>query len=181
MLRSLFTWFLLLGAALAISACCVNNTCDCRDTYDNVVFFRFNVAPNSPGGFTPQELDTIYIQRKPVNPKSLIKADTVRLIRALADAQDSVAIGPNLTFGSATLPFTKYQYTIWPAIRSTATLPRPTFVVDSLHVESTFADVSGCCTCYKNIRKDLHLNGKLVSALDESGQDQPVYITLSKL
>lgn len=174
MLRSSFTRFLLLGT-LALSACCANKSCDCRDTFDNVVFLRFNVTPGSPGAFTRQELDTIIITRTPVAPRSTIKPDTLRLPRTLAQADDSIALGQGLTFASATLRFTKYQYKLWPA-----RLPKQVFVVDSLHAQSRPEGVDGCCTCYQVIRKDLRLNGDSINVMDPTGQDKPVYVQLKK-
>ncbi|UOQ55375.1 hypothetical protein [Hymenobacter cellulosivorans] len=174
MLRSFLTWFLLFGT-LALSACCANKSCDCRDTLDNVVLLRFDVTPGSPNAFARKDVDTIIITRKPLAPLSPIKPDTLRLIRTLAQADDSIALGQGRTFPSAALPFFKYQYKIWPASD-----PKQVFVVDSLHVQSRPEAVDGCCTCYQVIRKDLHLNGDTINLLDPTGQDKPMYVQLEK-
>ncbi|PJJ59195.1 hypothetical protein [Hymenobacter chitinivorans] len=176
MLRSFLTWLLLLGSTLLVGACCANNSCYCQDTFDNVVFFRFNAVAGTPGAFTPQELDTIIITRTPVAPKSTLKPDTIRIVRAtLAQIDDSIALGQGLTFSSAPLRFTKYQYRIWPA-----GLPQQVFKIDSLNVQSRPDAVDGCCTCYKVIAKDLRLNNVPVNLLDPKDSEKPVYTLLRK-
>ncbi|UOQ74629.1 hypothetical protein [Hymenobacter cellulosilyticus] len=175
MLRSSFTRLLLLGSTLALGACCANKSCFCQDAYDNVVFFRFNVKPGTPGAFTAAELATIIITRTPVSPRSTFKPDTVRLTRTLAQVDDSIALGTSLTFPSAGLRFTQYQYKIWPA-----SLPKQTFVIDSLRVQSRPDAVDGCCTCYQVTRKDLRLDKDSINVMDPTGQDKPVYVLLNK-
>ncbi|TGE16805.1 hypothetical protein [Hymenobacter elongatus] len=171
MLRKLLTWFLLLGATLAVSACCVNNTCFCRDNNDDVVFFRFTLGP---GQFSAAEVDTVYIQRKALDPKSAFKGDSIRIIRTPANAGDSLVLGPTGPFTALGVRFTNYQYTI------RLTHPVRRFVIDSLRVEGRFESESGCCTCYRNLRKSLRVNGVRYDAYDPTGEDKPVYIPLSK-
>ncbi|TGE25430.1 hypothetical protein E5K00_09635 [Hymenobacter aquaticus] len=173
MLRSLLTWFLLLGSALAISACCVNNTCLCQDAYDDDVFLRFNLDVAN-GGFKPTEVDTLVLVRRIKDPKSSTRPDTVVIGRALANVAQPFSIGPSRPFTRSGVRFTQFIYTV--ALLHS----ERRFVVDPIEVESRFVDESACCTCSRNRKKTVVVNNVQYDAHDPTDQDQPVYITLSK-
>ncbi|MCB2377735.1 hypothetical protein LGH70_09095 [Hymenobacter sp. BT635] len=173
MLRSLLTWFLLLGSGLLLSACCVNNTCLCQDGADDDVFLRFNLDPANKG-FTAREVDTILIVRRPKDPRSTIRPDTIVIGRALANVAEPIAIGPGRPFSRSGVRFTQFIYNL------SFLHSEKRFVVDPIAVESRPVDESACCTCSRNQKKVVVVNNVQYDAHDPTNEDKPVYITLNK-
>ncbi|TGE29625.1 hypothetical protein [Hymenobacter metallicola] len=163
MLRNLFTWFLLLGAALTVAACCVNNECDCRDNTDDAVYLKFSLADsaNAGPGFVYEELRRIYIRRQPVRSTNEIGTlpgpDSVLLTRTRAQLRDSLLLSPSSPFTSSGRRFDAYQYTIRIANPKKAQAQTNRFVLANISVQGAFDEASACCTCYRNTVKTFDL------------------------
>lgn len=178
MRRTLFTWFLLLGAALAISACCANNSCDCRDSTDDAVYLRFSLDSLGGTGFYSKEVRNVYIRRQPVrmaDEKAALPApDSVRLTRTLAQLRDSIVLSPTTPFTNQGRRFDAYQYIIRMPEKIGAK-PLRKLLISDVSVQGSFNQSDGCCTCYTNTRKQLTIDGK---KYDFSGQPaQTVVLT----
>ncbi|MCB2408295.1 hypothetical protein [Hymenobacter lucidus] len=162
MQRNLLTWFLLLGSALAISACCANNECVCLDNTDDAVYLKFSLDSLGGTGFFYRELRTIYIRRIPVrgaNETAVLPApDSVLITRTRTQLRDTIVLSPTTPFTSSGRRFDAYSYVIRLARREKD--PKP-FIISNLSVQGVFDEASGCCTCYRNSVKTFKLTNGL--------------------
>lgn len=167
MLRNLLTWFLLLGAALTVAACCVNNECECRDNTDDAVYLKFSLV-DSDGtgpGFTYDELSRFYIRRQPVRGEretaALPSPDSVLITRTQAQLRDSLILSPTTPFTSSGRRFDAYRYSIRIVTPKKGQEQFSRFVLSNISVQGTFDETSACCTCYRNTKKAFNLIRKV--------------------
>jgi hypothetical protein len=178
MLRSLFTWFLLLTTALLMAACCGSVACECNDGYADAVALKFDMS--STNSFKPAELETVYAVRRLLPDTAKVpKPDTVVITRTPDQARTQDIIISN------TAPFVannnrrvnQYQYTVYLGTRR-----RPTYsvVVDTVELAGRY-QADGCCTCYQNTKKVVHISGQQpFDATDPTGKNQLVPFLLKR-
>ena len=169
MLRNPLTWLLLFVVSTALAACCGSVACDCRDNLDDAIAFRFNTNTTTPQGFRPEELDTVYIRRVPLDTAQRPRADTVLLTGGRSLFVSSFLINNGTPFGqSGTRKLDQYTYKIYLGRRRA---PKDSFVLKDIQIEDRFAG-DGCCTCNLNTRKDLRVDGQYFNLTDPNGNDR---------
>ena len=158
---------LLLGVAAGLlGGCCANNVCDCDDANADAIKLRFSTTAAGPTGqtFAAADLDTLIIQRSPRPYRVANKFETVTLYRTAAQAGDSIMLNNGTPFsqvGSTKLSGYRYvvQYLAHPASApGRKGVPTAVAVIDSVALGGALVG-TGCCTCYTNTRKAVHLNG----------------------
>jgi hypothetical protein len=188
MLRNSFTWLLLFVFSTALAACCGSVACVCDDNVDDALFFRFaldtaTTNPN-PTGFRPNDLDTVYIQRVPLDTAQRPRADTVVILGGRLGFVPTLVINNASPFPqSGTRKLDQYTYKILLASRRQRSNPRyreiKSFSVTNIKVEDEFISKS-CCTCNNNIQKDLTLDGQPRSLADPGGDDKGIEVVLTR-
>ena len=180
MLRNPLTWLLLFIASSALAACCGSVACDCQDSLDNAVFFNFNLDPSSPTRFDSASVGTVFIVRQLLRDTARRPTiDTVALVRPRPQWGNSVVLNNTQPFpqrGNRKLD--RYFYTIYLGTRRA---PTTRFKIDSVKLNDRL-ESDGCCTCNRNIRKLVYLNGQTTpqDLTDPAGKDQPVPVLLNR-
>ncbi|MBC6988477.1 MULTISPECIES: hypothetical protein [Hymenobacter] len=175
MLRSFFTWLLVISSAALVAACCGSVACTCQDAYADAVVFRFNLDPSSANRFQPAQVDSVVLTRYLVTSDSAKSTpDKVRLYRPVVNAGDSILLNNNAPFlQTGTRKLNSYRYDIY--------LPRTKAIyhVRNINLDGDFDDVNGCCTCYRNKKKTLVFQGKPYDLTDATGKNllNPIVIT----
>lgn len=157
MLRNPLTWLLLFVVSTALAACCGSVACDCRDELDDAVFFRFNLdtATATSPGFRANQLDTVYVQRVPLDTAQRPRADTIRLTGGRRPIVQTVVINNNQPFvQSGSRKLDEYTYKIYLGARKA---PTDSFVVSNIRLLDDI-EGNGCCSCNINIDKRLTVN-----------------------
>ncbi len=125
MLRNPLTWLLLLIAATALAACCGSVSCECQDNLDDALFFRFNEDLTTPQGFTPAQLDTVFIRRvlrdtattTPRDTTQRPRADTVAVIGTARNPANPLIINNQSPFPQGGTPYGRNeQRGGWPTV-----------------------------------------------------------------
>ncbi len=188
MLRLLSYWFLILASTLLLSACCGSVSCECDDAYDNALFFRFNLDSTATRGFTSADVDTVYLKRYaiPVAGSVTPRPDSVRLIRPRSTAAAPVIISVGRPFLTGNR-LEAYTYDLYLGKSFSVSRARAQYQIEAVKLQGEFVG-NGCCTCNRNLRKTLTLtstvNGTTTTLpydlADPTGEDQPVYVTLSR-
>ncbi|MCC2548130.1 hypothetical protein LJY25_16895 [Hymenobacter sp. BT175] len=188
MLRLPLSWFLVLASTLLLSACCGSVSCECGDGYDNALFFRFNLDSTSTRGFSSADLDTVYLKRYaiPVAGSAASRPDSVRIIRPRSAAAQPVIINVGQPFLTGNR-LDAYTYDLYLGKSFQLSQARARYRIEAVKLQGELVG-NGCCTCYRNRRKTLTLtstiNGQATTLpydlTDPAGEDQPVYVTLSR-
>lgn len=160
MLRNLFTGLLCGGAAFALAACCGSVACDKQDDYADALLFRFNLDRNSPlGGFSPADVDTVYLRRHTIPASSAIKStfETVQLVRLQSNAAQSITLNNNTPFTyTNSLKLNGYRYTLfvlrYPATSKPKIIDTVRYSIDNIRLAGNYQG-DGCCTYYENTSK----------------------------
>lgn len=180
MLRNPLSWLLLFLFASALAACCGAVACDCQDSLDDALFFRFDTTATSAGYFPPTERDSVYVVRFAILTSATTPPtppDTALLIRTGRDRSTPVIINNASPFAaSGTNKLDAYRYAIYLGQRR-----RPTvrYLVDNIQLQDKLLG-DGCCTCNRNVTKKLTVDNQRYDLTDPASQDQPVYVTLAK-
>lgn len=182
MLRTVFTWLLLAGAALVLAACCGSVACDCQDQNDDSFYFRFNLDSTSTAGFRAAQVQRVYISRSTpdtiplvVNGTRVVRngiprdtivmlSDTAIITRPARQVADPVIIGNTTPFTArAGQKVNSSTYSIF-VLRA----PRDTvrYQLTNLAITGDF-EADGCCACYRNTNKTLRVDDSPFDATSE--------------
>ncbi|SDY06414.1 hypothetical protein SAMN04488069_105161 [Hymenobacter psychrophilus] len=140
--------------ATALAGCCGSTACECDDQFADAVGLQFSAdttGPN-PTGFRAREVATVYLVRVPRDTAQRPRADTVQLLRPVAQFSQPVVINNTTPFtqaGNRKLDAYSYQLYLATAPR---VKPSFSFVVDSVRLSTDFR-AEGCCTCFENSSK----------------------------
>ena len=185
MLSSLRTLFLGIGAAV-LSACCANNTCDCRDSLADAIAIRFALSetatpvPGVPTGFRPQEIQVVKLLRYDIaTTGTAVSYDSVTITRNAAQAGEAILLTHSTPFrvvGNRRL--SSFRYVIKPlGAVSAGTLPSPEYQLTNIRLDGSY-EADGCCTCYRNRSKAVQVNGRKIEAI--TVDNQPLTVILYK-
>ncbi|MBC6607293.1 hypothetical protein H8B13_10730 [Hymenobacter sp. BT188] len=199
MRRKLFTWLLGLFVALALSACCGSVSCECNDTFEDAIYFQFNLEDSQGAtGFRPADVDTVVLVRYPyVDPlvqlppnAPKVPNDTARIIRSLGLVAEPIILNTAAPFtagGARKLDAYKYQLYVVRRFPGSTTPPETVFYsLDSIMLAGRFVG-DGCCTCYQNEGKKLRVtkaekpgtSGTILDITPAEG-DEPKTVVLSR-
>lgn len=179
MLRNSFTWLLLFIVSTALAACCGSVTCTCQDSLDDALFFRFVVDTSATpsNGFRPEELQTVFIVRVPLDTAQRPRADTVALTAGRSGLVQTVIINNANPFAqNGTRKLDQYRYEIYLGTRQ---VPTKSFQITNVAVEDEFIS-DACCTCNNNVQKDLTIDGQPRSLADPGGEDKAEEVVLTR-
>lgn len=180
MLRSFFTWFLLLATATLLAACCGSVACDCNDGYADAVSFRFDTTSSSTGKpFTLEELDTVYLVRSFLRDTARVPTpDTVFVVRADTARMRPIVLNTNAPFTLANnRKIDQYRYKLYLGKRKD---PTYSFQLDSIDLAGRY-QADGCCTCYQSTQRTIYPTGQSpIDVTDETGQNELVPFILKR-
>ena len=173
---------LLLGlGAAALSACCANDTCDCRDNLADAIAIGFELSEvPTPTTFTPREVQTVKLLRYDTSTaRTALAYDSVIINRTAAQAGEPILLTHRTPFrvvGNRRL--NSFRYVVQPlGPISQGAVPSPEFRLDSIRLEGSF-EADGCCTCYRSRSKAVRVNGQKVEAI--TIDNQPLSVILKK-
>ena len=193
-MNSFFRCLALAPLPLLLAACCANNACSRDDLRADSLYLTLKrsaglAADNS--GFTPAELDTVYLRRySPATPNVL--SDPVAIVRGqrLNKALKTLLLGAQLDSNtiviSNTFPFPpsvtggkldayNYLLTVKDGRRDARAYE---FRITDIGLVGQYK-ADGCCTNYQNTGKRFRVNqGDLVNETETS--DTPVSVLLSR-
>lgn len=166
-----------LVGALTLSACCINERCECagQSTAD-AFWFRFALdTPDQPNpeGFTAAEIDTVWLVRDPLDTANRAHPDSVRVVPG---ADGIFRLDQTQPFALNPLKPSGYAY----GIHEYGDNPAFYFRLVSIGLTGSYVTTSPCCTCYQNTRKEARLGRGRLLDLRNPAPDQPVYIDLRK-
>lgn len=154
--RSFFRLPVVFSLLVLLGSCCANNVCNCDDANADAVALKFATSGVTPGSraFTAADLDTLVLVRVPLPFSASSKAETVRLFRTAAQANDDLLLNNSTPFTQVgTARLSRYRYEVqYLAHPTRAGTPTTVLVIDSVQLRGAFAG-DGCCTCYTNTRK----------------------------
>ncbi len=170
----------LLALLALFSGCCVNERCECRDQYADNLYFRFSrdsATVGSGGGFRRAELDTVYLVRLPLDSIDRPRRDSVRLTTEVGATGSDFTITQRAPFASNPRKPVAYRYLVRGQAPDTFTVR-----LTDVQVSGRYETVSACCTCYKNQRKSVRVNGDPILDLRTAtgSPDEPVIVELRK-
>ncbi|GAB2952971.1 hypothetical protein GCM10027048_17680 [Hymenobacter coalescens] len=188
----------LVGVVL-FAGCCGSVACNCQNYRADALVFQFS-ADTSGGanrrGFTAAEVDTVLIVRSvyPRDSAATARADTARIIRPAATTPVSTPVVIDNTEPFASLngrklgypnPDSSYRYRILLPQRGPGRvrLPQTSYYISRVALDGQL-DGDGCCTCYRNTRKQFRLSrfsasgrrDTLVDATTPSGSAPAVFV-----
>ena len=190
-MKKLFACALGLPAlAMALSGCCANNPCDCQDLLEDALYFQFDST------FTAADIDTVYLTRYSagygITP--LVQAVLVRkarlpyavhrkLVEAGLDTAHTIVLANNYPFPPGTTGGKINQFTYQLQVREgdvariNINTLRPThnYSIGQIGLRGQYTG-DGCCTCYRNTRKTVVLNGQHLDQTETSGQPVPIVL-----
>ncbi|MDO7876284.1 hypothetical protein Q5H93_16185 [Hymenobacter sp. ASUV-10] len=158
-------WVGLLLGSLLVASCCANDSCDCKDSRADALYFRFRIGADSLTGldFGRSEVDTIYLLRYPL-PLTLPNSgahDSVALLPADTTRRSNLTgttffLNNNGPFALATgRKVNSYEYVILVGDRKRQQFRR--YIVNNISLKGKF-EGDGCCTCYVNSGKSATVN-----------------------
>jgi hypothetical protein len=163
MLRSLFTWFLLLLTAALVAACCGSVACDCNDSNADAIAFKFDTTSTTSArpAFKPEDFDTVYAVRRVLQDTAKRPTrDTIVIIRTLQQAREQPIIINNTRpfVANSNRKVSQYTYKLY-----LVDSKKPKEVTDSVVVERVDLagefKADGCCTCYENTKREVYIKG----------------------
>lgn len=175
-----------------LAGCCGSVECDCGDEQADAVIFRFNpdsLATQSPRGYRSADVDTVLLVRYPLDTAQRPRLDSALFARPRRLALDSTSV---IALNNAR-PFTQtgrrklnaYRYEIYlgrsryEIYQGRSRRRQPAYTITNVQLEGRL-EADGCCTCYRNTRKALTLNGQEITLTDQSSQNRPGRILLSR-
>ncbi|HLK97328.1 MAG TPA: hypothetical protein VK364_06135 [Hymenobacter sp.] len=180
MLRNPLTWLLLFIVSTALAACCGSVACDCQDSLDDAIFFDFNLDPSSSTRFDSAAVGTVFIVRQLLRDTARRPGiDTVALVRTRQQWGNSVVLNNAQPFSQrGNRKLDRYFYTLYLGARRA---PTTSFRIDSVKLSNRL-ESDGCCTCNRNTRKLVYLNGQTTprDLTDPAGKDQPIPVLLTR-
>jgi hypothetical protein len=158
MLRSLFTWFLLLSTAALVAACCGSVACDCNDSNADSFAIQFDTLKTNPRAFAPESLNTVYAVRQVIGDTAKRPTrDTVVITRTIQQRSRPLIINNTSPFvPNNNRRVSQYTYNIYLGTRKK---PTTTVVVERVDLAGEFK-ADGCCTCYENTKRELYITGQ---------------------
>ncbi|SHJ74327.1 hypothetical protein SAMN02745146_0042 [Hymenobacter daecheongensis DSM 21074] len=156
-----------------MAACCGNVSCDCQGSPTDTLAFRFNLDPAN-GGYLPAQVDSVYVRRVPLDAAQQLKTDSVLLVRPVATVRQPILLSntqPLPANGTRKLNQYRYVFRLASRVRLPARPPRQ-YAISNVQLAGDFQG-DGCCTCYRNTKKALTLDGKVYDQTI-AGQDTVV-------
>lgn len=157
---------------MALSGCCANDVCLCKDSLADALFFRYGHRVRIGTGINASDVDSAIVTRTarpdPKNPTNIPRADSLVVGRkvlvprkgVITDSvvQDIIIINNASPFASAgdTTKLDAYTYRIT-LYKSKKTLA--TYHITGVKLQGRY-NSTGCCTCYQNLSKVLTLGTK---------------------
>ncbi|QJX47712.1 hypothetical protein HMJ29_12480 [Hymenobacter taeanensis] len=174
MLRSFFTWFLLLSTAALVAACCGSVACDCNDANADSFALKFDTTTASTRPFKVADLDTVYVVRRVLadTAKRPVR-DTVAIVRTLQQVRQQPIIINNTSPFVATnnRKVSQYSYKLYLVDSKKPKVPTDSVVVERVDLAGEFK-ADGCCTCYENTKRVLYIKG-LATPFDATNPADP--------
>lgn len=164
MLRSIFTWFLLLSTAALVAACCGSVACDCNDSNADSIAFRFDTtsATGSRLPFKTKDFDTVYAVRRVLGDTARRPTrDTVAIIRTTQQAREQPIIINNTSpfVANNNRRINQYTYKLYLVDSKKPKVPTDSVVVEKVDLAGEFK-ADGCCTCYENTKRIVYIKGQ---------------------
>jgi hypothetical protein len=200
MMRKFSTWLLGLLVAVLVSACCGSVSCECDDTFEDAIYFQFNLADSlGTTGFRAADVDTVVLVRyayiDPMLPPNSPAPpnDTARIIRTRALVSAPIVLNNNAPFtagGGRKLDAYKYQLYVVRRFKKEGdvsnTLEPVFYSLDQFILAGKFIG-DGCCTCYENQGKQLRVSqgkefgraGTILNVTTPAGEE-PKAVLLSR-
>lgn len=185
MVRSFFTWLLLLTTTALLTACCGSTACECNDEFADAIGLRLSTDTLSTGprkGFLSAEVTTVYLVRVPRDTAQRPKTETVTITRSRLQAVTQPIIINNAT------PFTRagnrnldqYTYELYLAPSLTAT-PTFRYKIDRVELRTDY-EADGCCTCFQNRNKLVYVNGNPtpLNQTDPTGENRLIPLDVTR-
>ena len=170
-MKTLFAGFL-----LALSGCCVAESCECADERADTVFLRFSRDSLSAGGFRAADLDTFRLVRITLDSAYRPLRDTVGLEARVGTEGADFVLDQRRPFASNPRKAGAYSYEVQGIAPDTFTVR-----LSAVQVSGHLRAATACCTCYENLRKELRVNGgPLLNLHTAAATDQPVVVELRK-
>ncbi|UPL49993.1 hypothetical protein [Hymenobacter sublimis] len=159
MLRSVFTWLLVLATTVLMAACCGSVSCECEDAYADAIGLTFSptdsASTNPAQGFRSAQLTTVFLVRVPRDTAQRPSADTIAITRPRATVYTQPIVinnaAPFTQTGNRRLDQYTYKLYLAPSRRAAATY---TYLITDISLTTDY-QADGCCTCYQNTRKQV--------------------------
>ncbi len=205
-MKNLLRFLPLSPLLMLLAGCCANNACNCQDTLEDSIYLTLSDDPANSKSFTAAELDTVYLLRyNPLtagrNYDSIPLTRTLLLHQQrhtplLAYKLGIVGIDtskgndkhplttPNTIVLSNASPFvpgatggklSSYYYSLVVKDKSVKPTQTYTFAINQINLKGQF-NADGCCTCYKNILKQVRVNGITWGLTETEGKPIPVVL-----
>lgn len=176
--------FLLLSFLPFLAGCCAAESCECagQEAADDLALrFSRDTTGTAPAGFTQAETSRLLVIRAPVDPASRVRTDTVVLDAhsVPANGQPDVLIRRDRPFSRSALGLAGYRYRVAIQRKPGFRVVR-SYELRDVFIESRYATVSSCCTCYENIRKEARLDGGPLLDLRSAPGSNPTVVELRK-
>ncbi len=176
--------FLLLCTLLTLGGCCAAESCDCpgQESADDIAlrFNRDTLGAAAPG-FTFTATKHLLLIREPLDTTGGAKTDAVVLSPhpVPPPGEPDILIRRDRPFAKSVIGLAGYRYSVV-GVDKTRRIELFRYELRDVLIDSRYATVSGCCTCYENTRKELRVDNGPLLDLHTSPGSQPTLIELRK-